>query len=115
MIRAPLVLNSYVGIGFKSPESSPEQVPHTPQEHADSPRAHLLCDVIVTGIDAVAEQVLGAAITAAEVTVVHELPVGWRAPACHVCHSLGPNSGYGLGEFSVQGLPEERSQEDYST
>lgn len=38
--------------------------------------AHLLRDVIVTGVDAVTEQVLGAAVTAAEVTVVHELPVG---------------------------------------
>lgn len=25
-----------------------------------------------------------------------------------------PNSGYGLGEFSVEGLPEKRSQEEYS-
>lgn len=40
------------------------------------PRAHLLCDVIVTGVNAVPEQVLSAAVTAAEVTVVHELPAG---------------------------------------
>jgi hypothetical protein len=79
-----------VGIGFKSPESSPEQVPHTSQERADSARAHLLCDVIVTGVDAVTEQVLGAAITAAEVTVVHELPVGVEGTCLPCLPQPGP-------------------------
>ncbi len=38
----------------------------------------LLGDVDVTGVDAVSEQVLCAALTAAEVTVVEELTVGHR-------------------------------------
>lgn len=54
----------------------PRVHPHSSQECAEGPRAHLLRDVIVAGVDAVPEQVLGAAVTAAEVTVVHELPVG---------------------------------------
>lgn len=64
------------GTGSKAPGSSREPHPHTCQGHAQRPRAHLLCDVIVTGVDAVSEQVLSAAIAAAEVTAVHELPVG---------------------------------------
>lgn len=40
------------------------------------PGTHLLCDVIVTRVNAVPEQILSAAITAAEVAAVHELPVG---------------------------------------
>lgn len=38
----------------------------------------LLSDVDVTGVDTVSEQVLCAALTAAEVTVVEELTVGQR-------------------------------------
>lgn len=104
-----------MGIGSRSPGSSPEQVSHTSQEHAESPRAHLLRDVIVTGVDAVTEQVLGAAITATEVAVMHELPVGGggHLPAKSAT-AWDPNSGYGLGEFSVEGLPGKRSQEEYA-
>lgn len=40
------------------------------------PGTHLLCDVIVTRVNAVPEQILSAAITAAEVAAVHELPAG---------------------------------------
>lgn len=54
----------------------PRVHPHSSQECAEGPKAHLLRDVIVAGVNAVPEQVLGAAVTAAEVTVVHELPVG---------------------------------------
>lgn len=39
---------------------------------------YLLCDVHVTGVDAVSEQVLCAALAAAEVTVVEELPANTR-------------------------------------
>lgn len=37
-------------------------------------QSHLLVDVDVTGVDAVSEQVLRAAVTAAQVAVVKQLP-----------------------------------------
>lgn len=74
---------------------------HSSQEHAEGPRAHLLRDVIVAGVNAVAEQVLGAAVTAAEVTVVHELPVGAEG----TCLPSLPESGaptQAMGWVSIQ-------------
>lgn len=57
-----------------------DRVSQAPREHPGvsllppGSKAHLLRDVIVTGVNAVPEQVLSAAVAAAEVAAVHELP-----------------------------------------
>ena len=100
-----------------SPGSSSEHPNPTPggtrgESRLPTPAlVHLLCDVVVTGVDAVPEQVLGAAVAAAKVAAVHELPggAGWGGNAC-LCMSCGWGgeglSGCrGLGETGVQTQP----------
>lgn len=86
IIRAafPHLLQRGQGLRLPGAQRAVGTLPTTPREHAhmkpvlQPPRTHLLCDVIVTRVNAVPEQVLSAAITATEVAAMHELPVGRR-------------------------------------
>lgn len=105
------------GLCLPSPQIAAGGLPTTPGEHAHIKpvlhplRTYLLRDVVVTGVNAVSEQVLSATVTATEVAAVHELPVGEgggrRGEVAAEASPPGPGVHTGLWAESTQYLGEK--------
>ena len=116
-LSGPPTPDSWARTGSLSPES-PDScwgLPTTPGEHAHIKpvlhplRTHLLRDVVVTGVNAVSEQVLSATVTATKVAAVHELPAGdgGRGEVAAEAGPPGPGVHTGLWAESTQCLGEK--------